>query len=165
MTTSDDARRAQEADAILDLVAAVEATRQGRPDDVRFLLAGRSDPVFHDLLVSAVARAVAAARRPLPPFLGTLSAHTWTELRHRAAQHAGGSDVAAHRRHLPRHAADATPASVEPVPVRDRNTELVRAFAALLDADDEVCGQGYGAGILATAREMALRSVLPASPA
>ncbi|GMA23347.1 hypothetical protein GCM10025864_11060 [Luteimicrobium album] len=163
MTPSEHQRRAEEADAILDLVAAVEAVRAGRDSDVRFLVGGRLDPTFHDLLVSTVARAVAAADRPLPVELGGLSAHTWVEVRRRAREHAGEIvRIPGASSHLPRHAVEVVPASVDPIPVQARNAELVEAFGALLDADDAVHGQGHSARVLATARDMALRAVLPA---
>jgi hypothetical protein len=165
MTTSDSERRAHEADAILDLVAAVEAVREGRADDAKFLVGGRLDGTFHDLVVSTVARAVAAARRPLPAALDALSGHTWVEVRRRASEHVAHGAVlhAGHAVHPPRHAYGAVPEGVELVPVQVRNAELVRAFAALLDADDEVCGQGHSARVLETAREMALRGAAPSA--
>jgi len=163
MTPLENQRRSQEADAILDLVAAVEAVRSGRDSDVRFLVDGRLDATFHDLLVSTVARAVAAADRPLPVELGGLSAHTWVEVRRRAREHAGATaELGGPAPHLPRHVAETVPAAVDPVPVQARNVELVEAFGALLDADDAVHGQGHSARVLATARDMALRAVLPA---
>lgn len=145
MTTTDDEARADQADAILDVVAAVEAVRDGRDGDLCFLVAGRSDDTFHDLLVSTVARAVGNSATALPTVVDALSPHTWSELR------ASGAHPGLPR---PRHAAPAVP-----VPVKDRNVELVRAFAALLAADDVACGEGHSAQILATARRMALRVV------
>jgi hypothetical protein len=163
MTPSENQRRSEEADAILDLVAAVEAVRASRDSDVRFLVGGRLDATFHDLLVSTVARAVTAADRPLPVELGGLSAHTWVEVRRRAREHAGQTvEVPGRSSHLPRHAAEIVPVPVDPVPVEARNVELVEAFGALLDADDAVYGQGHSARVLATARDMALRAVMPA---
>ncbi|PJI86707.1 hypothetical protein [Luteimicrobium subarcticum] len=145
MTTTDDVRRADQADAILDVVAAVEAVREGRDGDLCFVVAGRSDDTFHDLLVATVARALGGSReRLLPEGLEVLSPHTWTEL------HARVPALVEHH-HAPRHA------SPDEVPVADRNVELVRAFAALLEADDLACGEGHSAQVLATARRMALR--------
>jgi hypothetical protein len=94
-----------------------------------------------------------------------MSGHTWVEVRRRARDHIEAGAVLPAAGQLaagPRHARPAMPSGVQPVPVQARNGELVRAFAALLDADDAFYGQGHSDRVLATAREMALRAVLPA---